>query len=97
MTDDSPRIQLIDYDRHNNSFTKVKDKKEKSLKDEQNLFKLEQDFETAKADYEYFNNALKDELPRFFELAATFMTPLFHSFYYMQYVHHADARMRAVH
>lgn len=79
-----PYSQLIDFDRHNNAFSKVKDKKEKSLKDEQNLFKLEQDYETSKADYEYFNQALKDELPRFFELATTFMTPLFHSFYYMQ-------------
>ncbi|KDN53329.1 BAR-domain-containing protein [Tilletiaria anomala UBC 951] len=76
--------KLIDYDRHNNAFSKVKDKKEKSLKDEQNLFKLEQGYETAAADYEYFNNAFKEELPNFFELVASFMTPLFHSLYYMQ-------------
>ncbi|EST07706.1 Src homology-3 domain protein [Kalmanozyma brasiliensis GHG001] len=76
--------KLVDFDRHNNSYSKLKDKKEKSLKDEQNLFKVEQDYETAAADYEYYNNALKEELPRFFELASAFMTPLFHSFYYMQ-------------
>ena len=75
---------MIDFDRHNNAFTKAKDKKEKSLKDEQNLFKLEQDYETSSADYEYFNTALKDELPQFFEQAASFMSPLFHSFYFMQ-------------
>ncbi|PWN42356.1 BAR-domain-containing protein [Ceraceosorus guamensis] len=76
--------KLIDYDRHNNSYTKLKDKKDKTLKDEQNLFKVEQDFETAAADYEYFNNNLKEELPRFFEMAQRFITPIFHSFYYMQ-------------
>ncbi|PWN49557.1 BAR-domain-containing protein [Violaceomyces palustris] len=76
--------KLVDYDRHNNSYTKLKEKKEKTLKDEQNLFKVEQDYETAAADYEYYNNALKEELPKFFDLAARFMTPLFHSFYYMQ-------------
>lgn len=76
--------KLVDYDRHNNAYTKLKDKKEKSLKDEQSLFKVEQEYETAAADYEYYNNALKEELPKFFELAQNFMTPLFHSFYYMQ-------------
>ncbi|SNX83123.1 related to RVS167 - BAR adaptor protein [Melanopsichium pennsylvanicum] len=76
--------KLVDYDRHNNSYSKLRDKKEKSLKDEQNLFKVEQDYETAAADYEYYNNALKEEMPKFFELAGAFMTPLFHSFYYMQ-------------
>lgn len=76
--------KLVDYDRHNNAYTKLRDKKEKSLKDEQSLFKVEQEYETAAADYEYYNNALKEELPRFFELASAFMTPLFHSFYYMQ-------------
>lgn len=76
--------KLVDYDRHNNAYSKLRDKKDKTLKDEQGLFKAEQDYETAAADYEYYNNALKEELPRFFELASSFMTPLFHSFYYMQ-------------
>ncbi|GAK63595.1 hob1p [Moesziomyces antarcticus] len=76
--------KLVDYDRHNNSYSKLRDKKDKSLKDEQNLFKVEQEYETAAADYEYYNNALKEELPRFFDMASRFMTPLFHSFYYMQ-------------
>lgn len=79
-------MQLVDYDRHNNTYTKLKDKKEKTLKDEQSLFKVEQDFEAAAADYEYYNNAMKEELPRFFQLGTQFITPLFHSFYYMQYV-----------
>lgn len=76
--------KLVDYDRHNDSYTKLRDKKEKSLKDEQNLFKVEQDYETAAADYEYYNNLMKEELPKLFEMAVRLMTPLFHSFYYMQ-------------
>lgn len=76
--------KLVDYDRHKNSYEKLKNKTEKSLKEEQHLFKVEQDYETSMADYEYFNNALKEELPHFFDLAAAFVKPLFHSFYYMQ-------------
>ncbi|KAF8550314.1 BAR-domain-containing protein [Imleria badia] len=76
--------KLIDYDRFNNSLTKLRDKKEKSLNDEKNLFKLEQDFEIATNEYDYINNALKQDLPRFMQLATQFIDPLFHSFYYMQ-------------
>lgn len=76
--------KLVDYDRHNNSYTKLRDKKEKSLNDEKNLFKVEQDFEAATQDYEHHNNALKQELPRFFELSTAFITPLFQSFYFLQ-------------
>ncbi|CAO1616996.1 unnamed protein product [Parajaminaea phylloscopi] len=76
--------KLVDYDRLNNSFSKLKEKKEKTLKDEQNLFKMEQEFEAATADYEYYNNAMKEELPVFFERVKALMSPLFHSFYYMQ-------------
>jgi hypothetical protein len=32
--------QLVDYDRHNNSLNKLREKKEKSLNDERNLFKV---------------------------------------------------------
>lgn len=90
----------MDYDRFNNSLTKLRDKKEKSLSDEKNLFKvssfylpseiihvfvqLEQDFEVASNDYEALNSAMKTELPRFFTYATHFIDPLFHSFYYMQ-------------
>ncbi|KIM84702.1 hypothetical protein PILCRDRAFT_818315 [Piloderma croceum F 1598] len=76
--------KLVDYDRFNNSLTKLRDKKEKSLNDEKNLFKLEQDFEIATNEYDYINNALKTDLPRFMVLATKFIDPLFHSFFYMQ-------------
>lgn len=76
--------KLVDYDRHNNSLTKLREKKEKTLSDEKNLFKLEGDFEQASTDYEYWNNAMKSELPQFFILCTRFIDPLFHSFFYMQ-------------
>ncbi|KAJ9122378.1 hypothetical protein QFC22_001800 [Naganishia vaughanmartiniae] len=76
--------KLLDYDRHNNSLNKLKEKKEKSLSDEKNLFKVEQDFEIAASEYEHWNNLLKQELPAFLQMAAGFSDPVFHSFYYMQ-------------
>ncbi|KAK7064740.1 Bar adaptor protein [Favolaschia claudopus] len=76
--------KLTDYDRFNNSLTKLRDKKEKSLSDEKNLFKLEQDFELATNEYDFLNNALKTDLPRFMMLSTQFIDPLFSSFYYMQ-------------
>ncbi|KIJ68786.1 hypothetical protein HYDPIDRAFT_107035 [Hydnomerulius pinastri MD-312] len=76
--------KLVDYDRFNNSLMKLRDKKEKSLSDEKNLFKLEQDFEIATNEYDYINNSLKEDLPRFMQLSTQFIDPLFHSFYYMQ-------------
>jgi amphiphysin len=76
--------KLVDYDRFNNSLTKLRDKKEKSLNDEKNLFKLEQDFEMATNEYDYINTALKQDLPHFMTLSTQFIDPLFHSFFYMQ-------------
>ncbi|KAJ7102480.1 hypothetical protein B0H15DRAFT_334762 [Mycena belliarum] len=76
--------KLTDYDRFNNSLTKLRDKKEKSLSDEKNLFKLEQDFELATNEYDFLNNALKSDLPRFMTLSTAFIDPLFSSFFYMQ-------------
>lgn len=76
--------KLTDYDRHNNSLMKLRDKKDKTLSDEKNLFKLEQDFELATNEYDYINSALKNDMPRFLTLTTQFIDPLFHSFYYMQ-------------
>ena len=78
------RLQLVDYDRHSNTYTKLRDKKDKSLNDEKNLFKVEQDYEAASSEYEHYNGLLQQELPLFFQHATAFITPLFHSFYYMQ-------------
>lgn len=74
----------LDFDRHRQTLKKLQDKKDKTLKDEKALFKAESDVEQATQDFEYFNNLLKDELPKLFALEAEFIRPLFQSFYYMQ-------------
>ncbi|KAL8707429.1 MAG: hypothetical protein Q9220_007548 [cf. Caloplaca sp. 1 TL-2023] len=74
----------LDYDRHRTALKKLQDKKEKSLKDEKALYKAEMDVEQATQDFEYFNDLLKDELPKLFHLEREFIRPLFQSFYYMQ-------------
>ncbi|GAA6010643.1 hypothetical protein JCM10207_007780 [Rhodosporidiobolus poonsookiae] len=76
--------KLVDYDRHNNSYNKLKDKKEKSLSDEKNLFKYEQELELATQEYEHYNNMLKSEVPHFLALSSTFITPLFNTFYFIE-------------
>lgn len=74
----------LDFDRHRATLKKLQDKKEKTLKDEKALYKAESEVEQATQDYEYFNNLLKDELPKLFALESQFIGPLFQSFYYMQ-------------
>jgi amphiphysin len=74
----------LDYDRHRATLKKLQDKKEKSLKDEKAMYKAENDVEGATQEYNYYNDLLKDELPKLFELEREFIRPLFQSFYYMQ-------------
>jgi amphiphysin len=74
----------LDYDRHAAAYKKLKEKKDKTLKDEKALYKAEADLEQSTADFEYFNDLLKDELPKLFKLEREFILPLFQSFYYMQ-------------
>ena len=74
----------LDYDRHRATLKRLQDKKDKTLKDEKALFKAENDVEQATQDFNYFNDLLKDELPKLFALEADFIRPLFQSFYYMQ-------------
>lgn len=74
----------LDYDRHRATYQKLKDKKEKSLKDEKAMYKAEADVEQATQEFNYFNDLLKDELPKVFALQREFIKPLFQSFYYMQ-------------
>ena len=74
----------LDFDRHRTTLKKLQDKKEKTLKDEKALFTAENNVEQATQDYEYFNNLLKEELPKLFALESEFIRPLFQSFYYMQ-------------
>ena len=74
----------LDYDRHRTALKKIQDKKEKTLKDEKALYKAEMEVEQATQDFNYFNDLLKDELPKLFHLEREFIRPLFQSFYYMQ-------------
>lgn len=74
----------LDYDRHRSTLKKLQDKKERSAKDEKAMWKAEGDVEVSTQDFEYFNDLLKDELPKLFTLEREFIQPLFQSFYYMQ-------------
>lgn len=74
----------LDYDRHRQTLKKLQDKKERSAKDEKAMWKAEGEVEQATQDFNYFNDLLKDELPKLFQLEREFIQPLFQSFYYMQ-------------
>lgn len=74
----------LDYDRQRATLKKLQDKKEKTLKDEKAIYKAENEVEQATQDFNYFNDLLKDELPKLFALEREFIQPLFQSFYYMQ-------------
>lgn len=74
----------LDYDRHRATLKKLQDKKDRTAKDEKALWKAENDCETSTQDFNYFNDLLKDELPKLFMLESEFIKPLFQSFYYMQ-------------
>ncbi|CAG8953307.1 hypothetical protein HYFRA_00003514 [Hymenoscyphus fraxineus] len=74
----------LDYDRHRASLKKLQDKKDKNLKDEKAMYKAENDVEQATQEFNYYNDLLKDELPKLFALEREFIRPLFQSFYYMQ-------------
>ena len=74
----------LDYDRTRAAQKKLQDKKERTAKDEKALWKIEGEVEQATQDFNYFNDLLKDELPKLFKLEQDFIQPLFQSFYYMQ-------------
>lgn len=74
----------IDYDRHRASLNKLKAKEQRSFSEEKQIYKIEQQLETATQDYEYLNDMLKQELPRFFHMKAQFIEPVFNSLYFLQ-------------
>lgn len=76
--------KMIDYDRHRSSMSKLKAKEERSFSEEKQIFKIEAQLETATQDYNYMNDMLKQELPRFFHLKAEFIHPVLERFYYLQ-------------
>lgn len=76
--------KMIDYDRHRATSNKLKAKEQRSFNEEKQLFKVEQSLEKATEDYNYLNDMLKAELPRFFHLKAMLIEPLLEHFYNMQ-------------
>jgi len=74
----------IDYDRHRTALKKLQEKKDRNAKEERAMYKIENELEVATQEYNYFNDLLKDELPKLFALEKEFIRPLFQSFYYMQ-------------
>ena len=76
--------KLVDYDRHRTTLKKLQDKKEKTIKDEKALYRAEADVEAATQEYEYYNDLLKEEMPKLFALESEFIRPLFQNLYYMQ-------------
>ncbi|KAF9960210.1 hypothetical protein BGZ65_012636 [Modicella reniformis] len=76
--------KLLDFDRFRVSLKKLQEKKDRSLSDEKQIFKLESQLEVATNEYEGLNNLLKEELPGYFWLRAQLMEPIFHAFYFLQ-------------
>ena len=74
----------VDLDRHARSYTKLQEKKEKTAKDEEKMYKAESELEIAQASFDEYNDLLKNELPVLFQMQSDFIKPLFTSFYYMQ-------------
>lgn len=76
--------KLIDFDRHRVAYMKYSAISEPSPSEEKNMFKLQTQFDNAAADYDYFNNILKDDLIRFLDLSQDFIEPVFRQFYNIQ-------------
>ncbi|ODQ48761.1 hypothetical protein PICMEDRAFT_22454, partial [Pichia membranifaciens NRRL Y-2026] len=74
----------LDLDRHQNSLTKYQNKKERTAKDEERLYKVENEVAIAQQEFDYYNEMMKTELPILFHLEAEMVKPLFISLYYMQ-------------
>lgn len=74
----------IDLDRHKHTFKKYEEKKDRSAKDEEKMYNAQAEVENAQEEYDYFNEMLKEDLPKLFQMQSDFIKPLFVSFYYMQ-------------
>jgi amphiphysin len=74
----------LDLDRHQNSLSKAQNKKERNAKDEERIYKHENDVAVAQQEFDYYNEMMKTELPILFHLEAEMVKPLFISLYYMQ-------------
>ena len=73
----------LDYDRHRATLKKLQEK-EKTSTEEKALYQAETSVGSSTQEYNLYNDLLKTELPKLFELEREFIRPLFQSFYYMQ-------------
>jgi len=74
----------IDYDRFRTGLAKLKNKPERTISEEKQMFKLEGQLDIATQDYEYLNGLLKEEIPRILQLKAHVVDPMFQNFYFIQ-------------
>lgn len=74
----------LDLDRHQNSLAKYQNKANRTAKDEEKVYKYENDVAIAQQEFDYYNEMMKQELPVLFQLEGQFIKPLFVSLYYMQ-------------
>ncbi|CAG8476822.1 7767_t:CDS:2 [Paraglomus occultum] len=73
-----------DYDRYRKSYKKLKEKKDRTSSEEKNLSKLEDQLDKATAVFDQYNDALKEQIPIFFEYCGEYMEPITHYFYNTQ-------------
>ncbi|KAL9547055.1 hypothetical protein MBANPS3_006364 [Mucor bainieri] len=76
--------KLIDYDRHRVALQKLNVKTERTMNEEKAIFKVQSQLDTATQDYEYLNNALKEQLPAFFQMLIQLIQPIFEHMYNLQ-------------
>ncbi|GME90249.1 unnamed protein product [Ambrosiozyma monospora] len=74
----------VDLDRHQTTLKRLQNKKEPTAKDEEKMYKAENEVAIAQQEFDYYNEMMKTELPIMFKLEGEMIKPLFVSLYYMQ-------------
>lgn len=54
------------------------------MNEEKAIFKVQSQLDTATQDYDYLNNALKEQLPAFFQMLIHLIQPIFEHMYNLQ-------------
>lgn len=68
--------KLLDYDRHLHTAKKFEQINERSISEERKMAQAERALEEAQEEYEKYNEQLKRDLPRYFELEARLVEPI---------------------
>ncbi|KAJ3321107.1 hypothetical protein HDV06_004560 [Boothiomyces sp. JEL0866] len=76
--------KLLDYDRHQDSLKKLREKQSRTVADEKKLSQLETAFDQASRDFNSINNQLKQDLAIFLSLRKDFIDPCLLIFYNYQ-------------